>query len=60
MKKKIFLLPLAVITAVLLLSSIVVTKPGEYKVIKQFGKIIRVEENDGTSYGLSFKVILYI
>ena len=56
MKKKIFLLPLAVITAVLLLSSIVVTKPGEYKVIKQFGKIIRVEENDGTSYGLSFKV----
>ena len=56
MKKKIFLLPLAVMAAVLLLSSIVVTKPGEYKVIKQFGKIIRVEENDGTSYGLSFKV----
>ena len=56
MKKKVLLIPIAVITAVLLLSSIVVTKPGEYKVIKQFGKIIRVEENDGTSYGLSFKV----
>ena len=56
MKKKVFIIPVAVIAAVLLLSSLVVTKPGEYKVIKQFGKIIRVEENDGTSYGLSFKV----
>ena len=56
MKKKVLIIPVAVIAAVLLLSSLVVTKPGEYKVIKQFGKIIRVEENDGTSYGLSFKV----
>ena len=56
MKKKVIIIPVAVITAVLLLSSLVVTKPGEYKVIKQFGKITRVEENDGTSYGLSFKV----
>ena len=56
MKKKVFIIPVAVIAAVLLLSSLVVTKPGEYKVIKQFSKIIRVEENDGTSYGLSFKV----
>ena len=56
MKKKVFIIPVAVIAAVLLLSSLVVTKPGEYKVIKQFGKIIRVEENDGSSYGLSFKV----
>ncbi len=56
MKKKMFIIPVAIIAAVLLLSSIVVTKPGEYKVIKQFGKIVRVEENDGTSYGLSFKL----
>ena len=56
MKKKVLIIPTAVITAVLLLSSLVITKPGEYKVIKQFGKIIRVEENDGSSYGLSFKV----
>lgn len=56
MKKKIFLIPVAVIAFVLLLSSLVVTKPGEYKVIKQFGKIVRVEENDGSSYGLSFKI----
>jgi membrane protease subunit HflC len=56
MKKKIIIIPVAVIAFVLLLSSLVVTKPGEYKVIKQFGKIVRVEENDGSSYGLSFKL----
>ena len=56
MKKKVFILPIIVIALMVLLSSLVVTKPGEYKVIKQFGKIIRVEENDGTSYGLSFKI----
>ncbi len=56
MKKKIIIIPIAIIAFVLLLSSLVITKPGEYKVIKQFGKIVRVEENDGTSYGLSFKI----
>ena len=56
MKKKIVFIPLIFITLILFLSSIVITKPGEYKVIKQFGKIIRVEENDGTSYGVSFKI----
>ena len=56
MKKKILIIPVTVIAFVLLLSSLVITKPGEYKVIKQFGKIIRVEENDGSSYGLSFKL----
>ena len=56
MKKKLLLIPITIIVFVLLLSSLVVTKPGEYKVIKQFGKIIRVEENDGSSYGLSFKL----
>ena len=56
MKKKIMFVPITIIALVLLLSSLVVTKPGEYKVIKQFGKIVRVEENDGSSYGLSFKI----
>ena len=57
MKKKIIIIPVIVIAFFVLLSSLVVTKPGEYKVIKQFGKIVRVEENvDGSSYGLSFKV----
>ncbi len=56
MKKKTFLLPVAVIALIILFSSFVVTKPGEYRVIKQFGKIVRVEENDGSSYGVSFKI----
>lgn len=56
MKKKMFLLPVAVIALVILFSSFVVTKPGEYRVIKQFGKIVRVEANDGSAYGVSFKI----
>lgn len=56
MKKKAVIIPLLIIVAIVLLSSVVVTKPGEYRVIKQFGKIVRVEENDGTSYGVSFKI----
>lgn len=56
MKKKIVIIPVALLILVTLLSSIVVTKPGEYRVIKQFGKIVRVEENDGSSYGISFKL----
>lgn len=56
MKKKAIIIPCAIIAFVLLMSAMVVTKPGEYRVIKQFGKIIRVEENDGSSYGLSWKL----
>lgn len=56
MKKKYFLIPAAVIAFSILLSSAVVTKPGEYRVIKQFGRIVRVEENDGSSYGVSLKI----
>lgn len=56
MKKKIVIIPLILIVVIFLFSSVVIAKPGEYKVIKQFGKIIRVEENNGSSYGLSFKL----
>ena len=56
MKKKIVLIPVVLIVLAVLLSSVVVTRPGEYRVIKQFGKIVRVEENDGSSYGISFKI----
>lgn len=56
MKKKIVFIPCILLIIVLLMSSFVVTKPGEYKVIKQFGKIVRVEENDGSSYGVSFRI----
>ncbi|MGN0335706.1 MAG: protease modulator HflC [Lachnospiraceae bacterium] len=58
MKKKVMIIPAAVVVFILLISSIVVTKPGEYRVIKQFGKIVRVEENSGSAYGVSFKIPL--
>jgi len=56
MKKKAFMIPVILIIFAILLSSVVVTRPGEYRVIKQFGKIVRVEENNGSSYGVSFKI----
>lgn len=56
MKKKIFMIPIAIIAFSIMMSSVVVTKPGEYRVVKQFGKIVRVEENDGSSYGVSWKI----
>lgn len=56
MKKKIFIIPIALIIFAITMSSVVVTKPGEYRVIKQFGRVVRVEENDGTSYGVSWKI----
>lgn len=56
MKKRIIIIPCIIAAFVILISSMVVTKPGEYRVIKQFGKIVRVEENDGSDYGLSWKI----
>ena len=44
-----------VLALFVLLQSLVITKPGEYRVIKQFGKIVRVEQNDGSGMGISFK-----
>lgn len=56
MKKKIIVIPVILIAFVIFMSSFVVTKPGEYRVIKQFGRIVSVQKNDGSSYGVSFKV----
>ena len=56
MKKKVFMIPILFIALGILMSSFVVTKPGEYRVIKQFGRIVSVQENDGSSYGVSFKI----
>ena len=56
MKKKLIIIPCVIIAFGVLLSSFVVTKPGEYRVIKQFGRIVHVFENDGTSYGVNFKI----
>lgn len=41
---------------ILLRSAAVITKPGEYRVIRQFGRIVRVEATEDHPYGLSFKI----
>ena len=55
-RKKWLIVPMLLLAYILYSQSVVVTEPGEYRVIKQFGKIVRVEENDGSSYGISFKI----
>ena len=56
MKKKVIIIPSLIVAFAVLMSSFVVTKPGEYRVIKQFGRIVNVYENDGSSYGVNFKI----
>ena len=55
MKKKVIIIPILIVAFAVLMSSFVVTKPGEYSVIKQFVRIVNVYENDGSSYGVNFK-----
>ena len=56
MKKKVIIIPILIVAFAVLMSSFVVTKPGEYRVIKQFGRIVNVYANDGSSYGVNFKI----
>ena len=56
MKKKVIIIPILIVAFAVLMSSFVVTKPGEYRVIKQLGRIVNVYENDGSSYGVNFKI----
>lgn len=55
MKKKGMIAGLAAAAALVLLgSSLIVTYPNEYKLIRQFGEIVRVEENPGVSLKVPF------
>ena len=55
MKKKGMIAGLAAAAALVLLgSSLVLTYPNEYKLIRQFGEIVRVEENPGVSLKVPF------
>lgn len=54
--KKILIIPCLILAVFLLNSAVVVTQPGEYRVIKQFGKIVRVETNDGSTTGISWRI----
>lgn len=50
------MIPCLILGLLLLNSAMVVTQPGEYRVIKQFGKIVRVETNDGSTAGISWRI----
>jgi membrane protease subunit HflC len=54
--KKGIIIPVLFIILAIASQALVITQPGEYRVIKQFGKIVRVEKNDGSSHGISFKM----
>ena len=54
MMKKIIGIFAALAVAVALMSSLVVTYPNEYKMIKQFGEIVKVIEEPGVSFKIPF------
>lgn len=56
-RKKIILVVVIVILALILFdAAAVITRPGEYRVIRQFGRIIRVDTTEDHPYGLGFKI----
>lgn len=55
-KKIILAVVIFILALILFNSSAVVTRPGEYRVIRQFGKIVRVDTSDSNPYGLGFKI----
>lgn len=55
-KSKVLFVFLLFFAIVLINLATVVTRPGEYRVIRQFGKIIRVDTVDSHPYGLGFKI----
>ncbi len=54
MKKKIISSIVAVLIVVLGLSSIIITNENEYKLVKQFGKVVKVEKEAGVSFKIPF------
>lgn len=49
-------LAVALVAIILYSSAFVVTKPGEYNVVVQFGEIKRVETSESSPYGVSLKI----
>lgn len=45
-----------IVATVLFSESFVITKPGEFRVVRQFGKIVNITSNDGSDMGISFKI----
>ncbi len=56
LKKTILAVILVLLAAIVFRSATVITRPGEYRVIRQFGKIVRVDTTESHPYGLGFKI----
>lgn len=55
-KKIILVIVIVLLALILFRASTVITKPGEYRVIRQFGRIVRVDTTEDHPYGLGFKI----
>lgn len=55
-KKVVLAVVIFVAALILFNASTVITRPGEYRVIRQFGRIVRVDTVDSHPYGLGFKI----
>ena len=51
---KIMGIVIAAVALVVIFSSMVITYPNEYKLVKQFGEIVRVIEEPGVSFKIPF------
>ena len=55
-KKLIIAIVVILLALILFRAATVITKPGEYRVIRQFGRIVRVDTTEDHPYGLGFKI----
>ncbi|MCI8281158.1 MAG: protease modulator HflC [Lachnospiraceae bacterium] len=56
MKKTVVAIAVVVLAFILFNAATVITRPGEYRIIRQFGRIVRVDTCDSHPYGLGFKI----
>lgn len=55
-KRIIIAIVIFVAALILFDASTVISRPGEYRVVRQFGRIVRVDTVDSNPYGLGFKI----
>lgn len=55
-KRTVLTIVIIIIALLLFRSATVITRPGEYRIVRQFGKIVRVDTTDSHPYGLGFKI----
>jgi membrane protease subunit HflC len=56
LKKTVVAIAVVVLAFILFNAATVITRPGEYRIIRQFGRIVRVDTCDSHPYGLGFKI----